>query len=63
MDEMQPASIDHPNRGRLRYWARLIKLLREPWPSRPTSLARAPEPARSPEPPRHPAPARLDDEA
>jgi hypothetical protein len=62
MDEMQPAIIERQNRGRLSYWAQLIKLLREPWPPRSSLPSRFAEPSRSPEPPRHPVPARFDEE-
>lgn len=62
MDEIPPASITRPTRGRLSYWAQLIKLLREPWPPRAFLPSRLHEPSRSPEPPRQGAPARLADE-
>jgi hypothetical protein len=62
MDEMQLEFIGHPDAARLRYWARLLKLLRDPWPPRLSVPARSWEPMRSSEPPRQPAPARLGDE-
>jgi hypothetical protein len=61
MDETQPTVPERPDRGRARYWGRLIKLLRDPWPPRSSAAARTAEASRSPEPPRQPAPARLDD--
>ena len=62
MEEMQTAAAVHPDRGRLRYWTQLIKLLRDPWPPRSNAQARTPEASRSPEPTRQPAPARLEGE-
>jgi len=63
MDEIEPALVEPTGRGRLRYWARLIKLLREPWPARTSVPARMPQASRSPEPTRQPAQSRLDDQA
>jgi len=63
MDEIEPALVEPTERGRLRYWARLIKLLRDPWPPRANVAARMPQASRSPEPTRQPAQARLDDQA
>jgi hypothetical protein len=62
MEEMQTASAARTDRGRPRYWTQLIKLLRDPWPSRSNAQARTPDPSRTAEPTRQPAPARLDDE-
>jgi hypothetical protein len=50
-----------PDPARLRYWARLLKLVRDAYPSRPEILSRVTEPARMLEPTRQPAPPRLDD--
>lgn len=61
MDENDPALFEHPDRGRRRYWARLMKLLRDPWPPRSRLPNRMPDPPRSVEPPRQAAPARLDE--
>jgi hypothetical protein len=69
MDHVQPEdaeraeTIERPDPARLRYWARLIKLLREPWPPRSLMPTRSPEPPRLPESPRPPVPARLGDDA
>ena len=69
MDDAQPEdaerveAIARPDPVRLRYWARLIKLLRDPWPSRSIMATRSPAPPRVPEPPRQPMPARLGDDA
>jgi hypothetical protein len=56
-------SVERPDPVRLRYWARLIKLLRDPWPPRSLLPPRSPQPPRSPEPTRHLAPARLGEDA
>jgi hypothetical protein len=63
MDEMRLELFERPDRARLRYWAWLLKLLREPWPPRFSVPARSSEPPRLDEPKRQPAPARLGDEA
>jgi len=64
MDEMQPEAVDErPDPVRLRYWARLLKLLRDPWPSRSKSPTRENDPARFFEPTRQPTPPRLGDDA
>jgi hypothetical protein len=63
MEEVQLELFARPDPARLRYWARLLKLLREPWPPRFSTPARSSEPVRLDEPTRQPAPARLDDEA
>jgi hypothetical protein len=68
MDDVQPdnadreVSVERPDPARLRYWARLIKLLRDPWPPRSFLFARSPETSRSPDPTRQPVPARLGDD-
>jgi len=60
MDDVQPETVaTTPDAARLRYWGRLLKLLRTPWPPRSTIPTRTHEPPRSPEPTRQPAPARL----
>jgi len=69
MDDVLPdeaerqESAERPDPARLRYWARLIKLLREPWPPRPFVPTRSPEVPRSLEPPRLPVTTRLGDDA
>ena len=69
MDDVLPQdaergdSVERPDPVRLRYWARLIKLLRDPWPARSILLPRSPEPPRSPDPTRQQSPARLGDDA
>lgn len=50
-----------PDPVRLRYWARLLKLLRDPWPSRSNVPPRTDAADRSSEPTRQAAPTRLDD--
>jgi hypothetical protein len=50
-----------PDPVRLRYWARLLKLLRDPWPARPSVPPRTDEKHRSSEPTRQAAPTRLDE--
>ena len=50
-----------PDPVRLRYWARLLKLLRDPWPSRSSVPPRTDETHRTSEPTRQAAPTRLDD--
>jgi hypothetical protein len=63
MDEIQPELFKRPDPARLRYWAWLLKLLRDPWPPRWSAPARSLEPTRLSELTRQPAPARLGDEA
>jgi hypothetical protein len=76
MDDVQPENAGRPDENserkesagrpdpvRLRYWARLIKLLRDPWPPRSLLPTRSAPPPRSPEPPRQLDPARLGDDA
>ena len=69
MDDVLPneaelqESAERPDPARLRYWARLIKLLREPWPPRFNVPTRSSEAPRSPEPPRLPVVTRLGDDA
>ena len=69
MDDVLPdgaegqESAERRDPVRLRYWARLIKLLREPWPPRSSVPARSSEAPRSPEPPRLPVATRLGDDA
>jgi hypothetical protein len=54
---------ERPDPARLRYWTRLTRLLRNPWPPRSMLPTRSPQAARSPEPTRQPVPARLGDDA
>jgi hypothetical protein len=58
----RPDAVERPDPVRLRYWAWLIKLLRDPWPPRVNEPARyPPPPARVPPPPRQPEPPRIED--
>jgi hypothetical protein len=63
MDDVQPENAERPDPVRLRYWARLIKLLRDPWPPRSLLPTRSAQPPRSPELPRQLEPSRLGDDA
>jgi hypothetical protein len=62
MGEMPLELVERPDPARLRYWARLLKLLRDPWPPRLSAPARSSEPTRLSELTRQPASARLGDE-
>jgi hypothetical protein len=62
-DTERAEPIERPDPARMRYWARLIKLLRNPFPPRSIMPTRSHEPPRLPEPPRQPMPARLGDDA
>jgi hypothetical protein len=59
MDQMQLELVETPDPARLLYWARLLKLSRDPWPPRLNMPARSSEPTRWSDPTRQPAPARL----
>ena len=49
-----------PEPSRHKYWTRLIKLLRDPWPPRIAEPSRQSEPTRYFEPPREQLPPRLE---
>jgi hypothetical protein len=57
----EEAVAPRPDPARLRYWARLLKLLRDPWPSRSSVPPRTDAAYRSSEPTRQAAPTRLDE--
>jgi len=63
MDDTQDEIVERPDPTRLRYWTRLIRQLRNPWPPRSILPARSSSPPRSPAPTRQPLPARLGDDA
>jgi hypothetical protein len=62
MDKVHEEVVERrPDPARLRYWARLLKLLRDPWPARSSVPPRTDAACRSSEPTRHDAPTRLDE--